>query len=326
MSRLNNRVVSLVIAGLVASLSSHVTFAQSYPSRTVKIIVPYGTGGASDITTRMVATKLAERLKQPVIVENRPGGGAVIGVQALKTAPPDGYTLGLVVSANAAQPWLTKNMPFDVRTDFIPLTSMYIGPLVLTISSSLPPKTLPEFVAYAKANAGKMFAASVGAGTTTNLAAELLNQTAGIDLTNVSFKSATEGHASVINGATHAAFDNLGTPRPMIDAGRLRAIGVSGKQRVAALPHVPAIHEYYPGFEIVSWTGFALPLGTPPAIVARLTTELRAAMQEPAIRKYIVEVVGGEAGGGTPAELQQRILTDYELFGRVITKAGIKME
>jgi len=315
--------VLTVLASLSAATVAH---AQAWPARTIRIIVPYGTGGASDITTRMAAASLAERLKNPVVVENRPGAGSLIGVQALKPATPDGYTLGLVVSANAAQPWLAKEMPFDVRKDFIPLTAMYIGPLVMTIPVTLPVKTLPEFVTWAKANAGKTFAGSVGAGTTTNLAAELLNQVAGINLVNVSFKSATETHAAVVNGTVQAAFDNFGTPKPLIDAGRVRAIAVSGKQRVAVLPNVPAIHEFYPGFDIVSWTGFALPLATPQPIVDRLTTELRAVMQEAPIRKYVIDVVGGEPGGGSPAELQQRIVTDYEVFGKVIRTAGIKAD
>jgi tripartite-type tricarboxylate transporter receptor subunit TctC len=316
-------VVSLTLA---FGATAPTAFAQAYPARAIKIIVPYGPGGASDISTRMVAEKLAVQMKQPVVVENKPGGGSIIGVGALKVAPPDGYTIGLLVSANAALPWLRKDMPFDILKDFIPLTSMYTGPLVLTVGTDVPAKTFKEFIEYSKANPGKVFAGSIGAGTTTNLAAELLNQMAGISLTNVSYRSATDVHAAVVGGTVQSAFDNLGTPKPLIESGRERALAVTGKKRIPVLPEVPAIAEFYPGYEIVSWTGFALPLGTPPAIVDRLTVELRKAMQDPAIRTYLQETVGAEPGGGPPEELRQRIANDHAMFGKIIKTAGIKID
>jgi tripartite-type tricarboxylate transporter receptor subunit TctC len=299
--------------------------AQDFPSRPLRIIVPYGTGTGVDIVARQVAGPLSERIKQQVIVENRPGGSAIIGVTALKQAAPDGYTIGILVSANAAQPWLIKDIPFDIRKDFVPLTLLYSGPLVLTVTQSFPAKNLAELVAYAKANPGKLNYGSLGIGTTTHLAAELLKQVAGIDGTNVSYKGSADIHNAVAAGDVQMSFDNYVSPRPLVDAGRLRPIATTSLTRMPALPNVPTLAETYPGVEMAFWTGFAAPPGTPPAIVERLTAELRAVLQSPDLKRRMAET-GSEIGGTTPAEFARRIETDYEKFGKLIRGAGIKPE
>ncbi len=293
--------------------------------KTLRIIVPYGPGTGADITARLIAGPLSDRLKESVVIDNRPGGSAVIGVNALKSSAADGSTIGIVVSANAAQPWLIKNLPFDIRKDFTPLTVLYSGPLAMTVSVNLPAKTLAEFVSYARANPGKVFYGSLGVGTTTHLSAEFLKQAANIQMTNVPFKGSGEIHTSVASGQVQVSFDNYISPKPLVDGGRLRVLATTGRVRSANLPNVPTIAETYPGFEVGFWTGFAGPANLPRDVTERLATALRAVLAMPEIRRRISET-GSEPGGGSPAEFGALINGDYEKFGRVIQAAGIQPE
>ena len=304
-----------------------VAFAQpaSDAQRRIRIIVPFGTGTGADLAARVIGERLADRIKQPVIIENRPGGSAMIGVNALKSALPDGMTLGVLASGNAAQPWLVKEVPFDIRKDFIPLTLMYSAPLVLTVATSFPAQTLAEFVAYAKAHPGKLSYGTLGAGTITHLAAELLVQSAGLEMTQIPYKGSGEIHTAVASGDVSMSFDNYVSPKPLVDAGRLRVLAVTSSQRLAVLPNVPTLAETYPGVEIGLWTGLAVPNGTPKSVVDQLTRDLRAVMQEPAVKQYITRT-GARPGGGSPEEFRDLISTDFERFGRIIRKAGIKTE
>lgn len=313
------------LALLLAIGAAGTTLAQDASTRPLRIIVPYGAGTGVDITARILAPQLSGRLKQPVLVENRDGAGATIGVSALKRSPPDGATIGIIVSANTAQPWLMKDMPFDVRKDFMPIVMIYTAPLVMVVPQAFPAGSLAEFVSYAKANPGKVFFGSVGAGTTTHLAAELLKQVAGLELVHVPYKGSGEMHAAVAAGNLQLAFDNYISPKPLIDAGRLRLLGTTSPQRMAVLPQVPAIAETYAGFELALWTGFAAPLGTPRPVFDRLNTEIRGALQSPEFGKRLADI-GSESNFMSPAEFTRRIATDYDKFGRVIQAAGIKPE
>lgn len=318
MRRTHSIAGTLLLAG-----AAQLACAQS--ARPVKIIVPYGPGTGSDIMARVVAQHWAERTKQPVIVENRTGAGAIVGMTALKQAAPDGATVGIIVSANAAQPWLIKDIPFDIRRDFTPITLMYSGPLAMTVNPSVPASNLAEFVTYAKANAGKVFYGSLGVGTTTHLAAELLAQAAGIQITNVPYKGSGDMHTAVASGTVQMSFDNYVSPKPLVDAGRLRVIAVTSRERLAAIPQVPTLGETYPGVELNLWTGFAAPAGLPREVLDRLATDIRGAIQEPEVQKRIA-ATGANPGGGTPAEFTALIAGDYEKFGRIIRNAGIKPE
>ena len=316
---------SLFPALAAVLLAGSMSPALAQGNKPVRIIVPYGTGSGADIVSRMIAAQLAERLKEPVIVENRPGNSAIIGVNVLKNSPPDGYTIGVLVSGNAAQPWLTKDLPFDIRKDFIPLTLLYSGPLVMTVPVTLPVKTLAEFVAYAKANSGKVFYGTLGAGTTTHLAAEFLKQAANIQMTNVPFKGSAEIHTAVASGEVQVSFDNYISPKPLVDAGKLRAIAITSKNRTATLPNLPTVAESYPGVEVGFWTGFAAPANTPKEMTDRIGAALRAVLAMPEIRRRIAET-GSEPGGGSAAEFSALIDSDYEKFGKVIRAAGLKPE
>ncbi len=218
--RCNYKIIffSLIFFGI----SAH---AQEYPERALKWIVPFAPGSAADTTSRYLASKLAERLKQPVVIDNKPGAGAAIGVTALKRAAPDGYTIGNLVSANVVQPWLVKESPFDIRKDFQSVALMYSGPMVLTVQNSSPLKNLSDLIEYVKSNPNKAFIGSIGAGSATYLAAELLKQMAGVTLINVNFKDAIEMHRAVSSGELLASFDTYASPRPLIEGGAPESLG-----------------------------------------------------------------------------------------------------
>lgn len=299
--------------------------SQNYPSRPIRVIVPYSAGTGSDLIARIIAPPLSERIKQPVILENRVGAGGIVGTSALKQAAPDGYTIGVIVSGNAIQPFLVKDLPFDIRKDFVPLTLMYSGPVVMTVPLSVPAKTLAEFISYAKSNPGKIFFGSVGTGTTSHMAGEMLKQVAGIDMTVVSFKGTPEVYGAMFSGDVHMLFDNYATPRPHVEGGKLRVLAVASAKRWAPLPNVPTVAESFPGFEVRFWTGFAAPPGTPKEIAEKLSSDIVAIMHTPEILKRITDT-GVDPGGGTPAEFAQLISSDTEKWGKVVRAAGMKMQ
>jgi tripartite-type tricarboxylate transporter receptor subunit TctC len=273
--------------------------------------------------TRMVAAALSERLRQTVVVENRPGAGGTIGIMALKNATPDGYTIGVLVSGNVVQPLLVKDTPFDVRKDFTMLTSLYVSPLVMIVPASSPGRTLAEFIAMAKTRPGKVFFGHAGIGTTTHLAGELLNQVAGISMVHVPYKGTPETLPPLMSGDTQAVFSGYSTAKALVEAGKLRVLAVASAKRIPILPDIPAIAETYPGFDVSAWTGFAAPAGVPSHIVERLAVEIRAIIQSPTIRTRFLEV-GLVPGGETPAEFSKLIEDSYTTFGKVIQNAGIK--
>jgi tripartite-type tricarboxylate transporter receptor subunit TctC len=319
-----NLVRTLVFATLSLALLG-TAIAQSFPSRAIRVIVPYSAGTGSDLIARIIAPPLSERIKQPVLIENRVGAGGIVGTQALKQSAPDGYTIGVIVSGNAIQPFLVKDLPFDIRKDFVPLTLMYSGPVVMTVPLSVPARTLGEFIAWAKGNPGKVFFGSVGTGTTSHMAGELLKQLAGIDMTVVPFKGTPEVYAAMFTGDIHMLFDNYATPRPHVEAGKLRALAVASAKRWAPLPNVAPIAETFPGFEVRFWTGFAAPLGTPKDIADRIATDITAVMNSPEVHKRIADT-SVDPGGGTPAEFAQLIASDTEKWSRVVQRAGMKMQ
>lgn len=312
-----------LIPALLLALAPAPARSQDFPTRAVTLIVPFPTGSTTDIIARHIIGPLGERLKQPVIIDNKLGAGGVVGVNALKNAPKDGYTIGLLVSGNVIQPWLDKNLPFDVRKDFIPMSAMYVGQYVLNVAPTFPAKDIAEFLAYAKANPTKLFFGSSGNGTTTHLAGELMKQLTGIQMTHVPFKGSPQVVAAVLSGDVQTYFDLYGTSKPLLDAGRVRAIGVSSKQRIPQLPQVPAIAESVPGFEVLVWTGFATPLGVPKNATDRLTVALREVMAVPEVAKRIA-ALGVEPGGNSPTEFQSFINSEYEKWGKIILEAGIK--
>ena len=319
------RAAAITIAAALGCGLQVAASAQDYPNRPLRIIVPFGPGSAADTTTRFLALRLGERLKQPVIIDNKPGAGAAIGAAALRQAAPDGYTLGNLVSANVVQPWLVKNPMFDIRRDFAPITMMYSGPMVLTVGSGVAAKNVAELISYAKANPGKVFVGSIGTGSATHLAAELLRQMAGVQIVNVPFKDAVEMHRAVAAGEVTFSFDTYASPKPLVQAGKLRVLAVTTRERISQLPQVPPIADTLPGFDLASWTGLGAPRDTPRAVLDRITTEVLAIMQTPEWQQLIASN-GVELSGMQSEQFAQRIAGDFEKFGKLITNAGIKPE
>ncbi len=313
----------LLSALLACSLQPMGIHAQEYPSKPIQIIVPYSAGSTTDIIARLVAQHLSEKLKQPVSIDNKTGGGGTVGVNALKQAPKDGYTIGLIVSGNVIQPWLSNDMPFDVRKDFINMSLMYAGPYVLTVPPNFPSNNFADFLTYAKANSGKLFFGSSGPGTTTHLAGELLKQLANVDMTHVPYRGSPQVVAGMLSGDVQVYFDLFGTVKPLLDSGRVRALAVSGKGRMSTLPHLPPVADTLPGFEVLAWTGFSAPLGTPKDITDKLTVALRSVFQIPDVQKRI-QALGVDPGGNSPAEFSQFINAEFDRWGKIIQTAGIK--
>ena len=307
-----------IFAALALTLAAGSSVAQEFPSRPIRIIVPYAPGTGSDIASRQIQPQLNERLKQQVIVENRPGAGASIGITALKNAPADGYTIGVLVSGNAASPWLVKDTPFDVRRDFAPITTLYKGPLAMIVPANHPARTLAEFIDIAKRNPR-----GVTIGTASFLAAELVKIRGGFQGTTINYKGSPEMDAAVVSGDVEYAFDNYVTPRGLVEGGKLRVLATSGLKRMAILPNVPTLAETWPGVEMVFWTGYAAPRGTPAEVVNRLHREISAVLRSPEVVQKFAES-GSESGGSTPAEFAKLMADDVDRFGDIIRRAGIQ--
>ena len=322
-SRLFAALRGLVASGLAAA--AMLASAQSFPDRPIHLIVPYSSGSITDVIARLAAAGLAERLRQPVVIDSKTGAGGIIALKALQAARPDGYTLGLIPSGSVVQPWLMKDMPFDVRKDFQALSLLYAGPLMLVVPPQTPVQTLPEFLAWAKANPSKVFYGSSGAGTATQLSAELLKQAAGIEMTHVPFRGSAEVYTAMLSGNVNAYFDLYGTARPMIDGGKVRVLGVTSARRLPVLPDVPAIAELLPGYEVLGWTGFAVPNGTPKEVVDKLAAALQATLRAPELSRRLLDM-GVEPGGNTPSEMSRFIAAEYDKWGQITRRAGMKPE
>jgi len=313
------------VVAVAALATSAAAGAQSFPDRPIHLLVPYSSGSITDVIARLAAAGLAERLKQPVVIDSKTGAGGIIALKALQAAKADGYTMGLIPSGSVVQPWLMKDMPFDVRKDFQALSLLYAGPLMLVVPPQMPAQNLAEFVAYAKANPSKMFYGSSGAGTATQLSAELMKQAAGVEMTHVPYRGSAEVYTAMLSGSVNAYFDLYGTAKPLIDAGKVRVLGVTSAKRMEVLPNVPAIAEVAPGYEVLGWTGFAVPNGTPKDVVDKLAAALQATLRSPELSKRLVEM-GVEPGGNTPTEMTRFIAAEYDKWGQITRRAGMKPE
>lgn len=299
--------------------------AQGFPNGTISMVVPYPPGNTTDILCRLVMKTLAERINQPVVVVNRGGAGGVVGTQSVRVAAPNGYTIGLIASGHAIQPWLDKSMPFDVRKDFTLLNLIYTGQYVLAVPSATPAKNLAEFISWARANPGKVFFGSTGQGTTTHLGGELIKQVARFDMTHIPYKGSTEVFQAAVAGDIQVYLDLMGTVEPHLKTGRLRVLATLGKQRRANLPEVPALSESYPGVEVLVWTALVAPLGLPRDVSDKLVSELAAVFAMPEIKTRFNEL-GTDAGGMSGADLARFVAGEHERWGKVIQTAGMKQQ
>ena len=314
-------------AGAAALLPAapHVALAQgAYPARPVKILVGQAAGSASDIVARLIAQFLTEKFGQQFIVEVRPGAGGNIATEAATRADPDGYTLLLINSQNAINAALPQKLNFDFVRDIAPVGMVEQVPLVMEVNPSLPVKTIPEFIAYAKANPGKLNMASAGIGGPQHIAGELFKFMAGVDLTHVPYKGTTPAVTDLVAGQVQVMFDVTVTSLPQIKAGRLRPLGVTTLERLPFLPDVPTVDSYLKGYEAAGWIGFGAPKGTPPEIIATLNKQTNAAVLDPTIRQRFNDLGAVAVAPSTPAEFANFIEQNVAKWTKVISFAGIK--
>ncbi len=299
--------------------------AQTYPTKSIRLIVPFPPGGSTDITGRMIAAKLTERLGKQLVVENRGGAGAVLGTEAAANSPPDGYTLLFISASHTMNPALHK-LPYDQVKAFSPVAKLGSGPGVLTVHPNLPVKSVKELIAYAKANPGKLICPTSGSGTFMHLGVELLKIMTDIDFKIIHFKGGGPAIVDQLGGHSHFSYGTLMQALPHIKSGRLRAIGVGGLKRHVSLSEVPTVAESgVPGYEASNWWGILAPAGTPKAIIDKLQKELSVIMSSAEAKKMFLDN-GAEADMMNSAEFGPYIFSETDKWGRVIKQAGIKAE
>ena len=301
--------------------------APAYPTKPVRIVVPFPAGGATDILARAVAQKLTETWGQAFVVDNRPGAGGNIGSELVAKAAPDGYTLEMgTVGTHAINASLYAKMPYDHVKDFAPIILVAGVPNVLVVNPAVPVNSVQELIAYAKANPGKLNFASSGSGTSIHLSGELFKVMAGVQMTHIPYKGSAPALADLLGGQVQLMFDNLPPSLPQIKGGKLRALGVTSAARAPALPDTPTIAESgLPGFEASSWFGLLAPAGTPPAIIAKLNTEIAKWLASPEAREKLV-AIGANIAGGTPEDFARHIRVETAKWAKVVKESGAKVD
>jgi len=298
-------------------------FALDYPTRPVRLVVGFPAGLTPDITARIVGQALSERLGRQVIVDNRPGAGSNIAAEAVVRAPPDGYTLLAVTFTNAVNTTLYQGLNFDLARDIAPIVGTFRSPLLMVVNPSLPVKTVPEVIAYAKANPGKINYASPGFGTASNVAGELFKMMAGVDLVHVPYRGSFM--PDLLAGQVQAGFFAPPTVIEFIRAGKLRLLAVTAPARVDALPDIPSVAEFVPDFELYIWNGIGAPKSTPSDVINKLNAEIDAVLADPNTKARFAEV-GGTVIGGTSANFGKLIADETDKWAKVIKFANIKPE
>jgi tripartite-type tricarboxylate transporter receptor subunit TctC len=299
--------------------------ADIYPSRPVRIVVGFAPGGPNDIAARIIGQWLSDRLGQPFIIDNRPGASGNIATETVVKAAPDGYTLLIIPLSSTVNATLYKNLPFVFLRDIAPIATISRNIFVMEVHPSMPVKTGPEFIAYAKANPGKINWASPGSGTGPNMAAELFKMMTGITMVHVPYRGSGPMVADLIGGQVQFAFDGISSSVEHIRSGRLRALGVSPAKRTDALPDVPTVGEFLPGYEASGWTGIGAPRGTPTEVVEVLNREVRAGLADPKINARLADL-GNVAYAMSAGEFGALLASETEKWGKVVVSAGLKPE
>lgn len=309
----------------LALLSCAPAFAADYPVKPVKWIVPYPPAGTTDVLARIVAQWLSEKMGQPFVVENRPGAGNNLGTEQVVNAAPDGYTMLLVNPANGINATLYKDLKFNFIRDIAPVAGIVRTPNVMEVTASFPAKTVAEFIAYCKANPGKINMASSGSGTSVHLSGELFKSMTGCNMLHVPYKGAGPALTDLIGGQVHVMFDNLPSSAGHIKSGKLRALGVTSEGREPSLPGVPAIGETVPGYEATAWFGIGMPKGTPKDIIDKVNAEVNRALADPKMRERLAEL-GGKPIPGTAEDFGRTIAAETAKWEKVVISSGAKVE
>jgi len=317
------RFLRLAAGAAVLPTASRLARAENYPTRPIRWIVGFGAGTSVDIFARLIGQFLSERLGQPLVIENRPGAGGNIATEAVVRAAPDGYTLLDITAANIWNATIYDNLSYNFIRDIAPIAGTVRGPGVMEVVPTFPAKTVPEFIAYAKANPGKISFASSGVGTPQHLYGELFKMMAGIEMTHVPYRGSPQSLTGLFAGETQVIFDTLATSIGHIKEGRLRALAVTSASRSEQLPDVPTVGEFLSGYEATSWQGLGAPKGTPVDIIERLSSEASAAIADPTLKSRI-ENLGYATFPIAPSELGRFIADETDKWAKVIRAANIK--
>jgi tripartite-type tricarboxylate transporter receptor subunit TctC len=313
----------LALAGVRSTFSARAD--APYPTHPVRWVVPYTAGGATDVLSRLICQRLAERLGQPFLVENKPGAGSNIGTQAVIASAPDGYTLLLTSTANAINASFDPALPFDFARSIAPVAGVARIPLLLVVNNDLPARNVTEFIAYAKANPGKMSIASSGIGTSLHLSGELFKAMAKVEFTHVPYRGSAPGLTDVMSGQIHGMFDNVSSSFELVRAGKLRALGVTTRERSETLPDIPPIADTLPGYETSSFYGVGAPAETAKDIIDRLNVEINTALSDPTIKQRVGEL-GAIALYGNASEFGKMLAVETERWRKVVELSGARKE
>jgi tripartite-type tricarboxylate transporter receptor subunit TctC len=303
--------------------ASRAARAQSYPSRPVRWIVGFAPGGGNDIVARLMGQWLSERLGQPVVIENHPGAATNIATETVVRAPPDGYTLLFVATSSAINATLYEKLNFNFIRDIAPVAGIVRIPNVMVVNPSIPARSVPEFIAYTKSNAGKVNMASAGVGTSIHLSGELFKLMTGIDMVHVPYKGSGPALTDLLGGQVQVMFGTMPSLIEYIRAGRLRALAVTTATRSEELPDIPSVSEFVPGYEVSTWYGMSAPMGTPAEVIDKLNNEINAGLADPKLIARLADL-GGTVLPGSPADFGKLIADETEKWGKVIRAANIK--
>jgi tripartite-type tricarboxylate transporter receptor subunit TctC len=324
--KLPRRRFLLLAAGAAAlPAASRIARAQAYPSRPARIVVPFAAGGATDIIARLIGQWLSERLGQQFVIENRPGAGSNIGTEVVVNAPPDGYTLLLVGASSAINATLYEKLSFNFLRDIAPVSGIISIPFIMAVNPSFPTKTVSEFIAYARANPGKVNMASGGNGTAGHLSGELFKMMAGINMVHVPYRGEAPALTDMLGGQVQAMFGTMPASIEYVRAGKLRPLAVTSARRSELLPDLPTVGDFVPGYETSALQGVGAPRNTPAEIINKLNKEINAGLADPKIKARLTDL-GGTVLPGSPADFGKLIADETEKWGKVVRAANIKPE
>jgi tripartite-type tricarboxylate transporter receptor subunit TctC len=323
--RQSSRTLSLFALVALSCLPAFAAQAQDYPTKPIKWVVAYPPGGTTDILARIMGQALSERLGQQFVIDNRPGAGNNIGTEVVVNSPPDGYTILLVNPANGINATLYKRLPFNFLRDIAPVAGIARVPNVMETNPNFPAKTVPEFIAYGKANPGKINMASSGNGTSVHLSGELFMAMTGVKMTHVPYRGANPALTDLIAGTVDVIFDNLPSSIEFIRGGKLRALAVTTEKRNAALPDVPTVADTVPGYEASAWFGIGAPKNTPPEIIAKLNKAVNDALADPKMRAKLADL-GGVPMSGSPADFGKVMADETAKWEKVVKFAGASID
>ena len=319
-------VIGVVCAALCAAAASPLAWANDYPNKPVKLVVPYPPGGPTDIVARVVAQKLQEQMGQSFLIENRPGAGANIGAEAVARSPADGYTLLVATTAHAINPSLFAKLSYSITKDFAPISQLTSGPLVIVTNPATQASNVKELIALAKSKQGGLNYASSGNGQSTHLSAELFNAMGGVKMAHVPYKGSAPALTDVMGGQADLMFDTMLSSMPHVKAGKLKALAVTSSQRSPSAPGIPTVAESgLPGYEAIAWNGVLAPAGTPEAIVQQLNKAINLALKQPDVAEKL-RSEGGDVLGGTPQAFAQLLRTEVPRWGRIVKDSGASLD